>query len=219
MLLGGNEWKQASDEADAWWLARASRAGVTVITSAAQDIPDTQVRWAAEHFRSLGATVEGCQIQTRRDAADPRLLAQLAESAAIYLCGGDPGSAQHALRDTPAASALLARYREGVPIAGSSAGAMVLGGVCLVPGQGFATRPGLGFFSAAVIPHWRGANRRWRETAQRLAQAGEVIAIDESTGACWDGASWVTRGPGRALVVTPRGERPVGEDGPSPPVE
>ncbi|MGC1184477.1 MAG: Type 1 glutamine amidotransferase-like domain-containing protein [Candidatus Dormiibacterota bacterium] len=219
MLLGGNEWKKPSTEADSWWLSRASRAVVTVITSAAQDIPDTQVVWATDHFRELGATVEACQIQSRRDAADPLLLEQLAGAAAIYLCGGDPGAAQAALWDTPAASALLGAYRGGVPLAGSSAGAMVLSAVCLVPGRDFSTRPGLGLFAAAVVPHWRGANRRWREIAQRLAEVGEVIAIDESTGACWDGRSWSARGPGRALVVSTEGEFPIGEERPSPPVE
>ena len=219
MLLGGNEWRPGAEVPDSWWLARAARPEVTVVTSAAQDIPDTQVSWAAAYFKELGGTIEGCLIQTREDAADPRLLEQLGRAAAIYLCGGDPGAAQAVLVDTPAAEVLRSAYRGGVPVAGSSAGAMVLGEDCLLPGQDFALRPGLGLFPAVVVPHWSGAGRRWTEMASRLGREREVIAIDESTGICWDGQAWSVRGPGRAVLVTASGELEVGEGRPSPPVE
>ncbi|HVB13478.1 MAG TPA: Type 1 glutamine amidotransferase-like domain-containing protein [Candidatus Dormibacteraeota bacterium] len=219
LLLGGNEWRHGSEAADSWWLARASRPEVTVVTSAAQDIPDTQVNWAAAYFRELGGTVEGCQIQTRAGASDPRHLGQLADAAAIYLCGGDPAAAQEVLFETPAAEALRSAYRAGVPVAGSSAGAMILGTECLIPGQDFALRPGLGLFAAIVVPHWSGASRRWAEAASRLAREHEVVALDESTGLCWDGGDWAVRGPGRAVLVTGTGEVAVGEGRPSPPVE
>lgn len=219
MLLGGNEWRSGSEVADSWWLSRAARARVTVVTSAAQDIPETQVSWADRYFGQLGASVEGCLIQTRRDAADPARLEQLKDASAIYLCGGDPGAAQDVLWDSPAAEALRAAYRAGVPLAGSSAGAMVLGEECLVPGQDFALRRALGLVAAVVIPHWTGASRGWVQVASRLGREREVIAIDESTGICWDGSAWTVRGPGRAAVIGPAGELEVGEGRPSPPVE
>jgi cyanophycinase len=219
MLLGGNEWRPGSEAADSWWLSRATRPRVTVVTSAAQDIPDTQVSWAAAYFGELGGTVEGCQIQTLEDAADPRLLEQLTGAASIYLCGGDPAAAQRVLVGTPASTALRAAYRGGVPLAGSSAGAMVLSQACLVPRQDFALREGLGLFGAVVVPHWSGASRRWTEMATKLGREREVIAIDESTGVCWDGLAWAVRGPGRGVVVTGSGELEVGEGSPAPPVE
>ena len=219
MLLGGNEWRSGSEAADSWWLARATRSRVTVVTSAAQDIPDTQVSWATSYFEKLGGTVEGCQIQTRQDAADPRRLEQLARAASIYLCGGDPAAAQQVLVGTPAAEALWAAYRAGVPVAGSSAGAMVLSQRCLLPGQDLTLGDGLGLFAAVVVPHWSGAGRKWTTMASKLGRHREVIAIDESTGLCWDGVAWTVRGPGRAVVVTPSGELAAGEGRPAPPVE
>lgn len=219
LLLGGNEWRPGSEPADSWWLTRASRPEVTVVTSAAQDIPDTQVTWASAYFRRLAATVVGCRIQTRADAFDPRLVEQLSAAAAIYLCGGDPGSAQAVLFETPAAAALVAAYRGGVPVAGSSAGAMVLSSSCLVPGEGFGLRPGMGLFGAVVVPHWSGASRRWTEVATGLARDHEVVGIDESTGLCWEGKGWSVRGPGQAVIVAGSGKQEVGEGRPSPPVE
>ncbi len=219
MLLGGNEWRPGSEVADAWWLARAARPKVTVLTSAAQDIPDTQVSWAATYFAGLGAEVEGCRIQSRQEAADSRFLDQLLGAAAIYLCGGDPAAAQQVLVDTPAAQALWAAYRSGIPIAGSSAGAMVLSEACLFPGRAFSLKEGLGFFGPVVVPHWSTSRRSWSETVTRVALEREVLAIDESTGVCWDGHAWEVRGPGRAVLVTPTGEAGVGVDRPAAPVE
>lgn len=219
LLLGGNEWRSGSELADSWWLGRAAEPRVTVLTSAAQDIPATQVDWAAAYFGALGGTVEGCLIQTRADAADPRLLEQLAGAAAVYLCGGDPASAQRVLVDTPAAELLRAAYRGGVPVAGSSAGAMVLSKACLIPSQDFALGVGLGFFGAVVVPHWSGAGPRWTELAGRLGREREVVGIDESTGVCWDGRRWAVRGPGRAVVVTRSGVLGLEKFPLAPPVE
>ena len=219
MLLGGNEWRHGSEAADTWWLGRAAQPRVTIVTSAAQDIPDTQVSWAASYFRELGGTVDGCQIQTRENAAEPHLLEQLAGAASIYLCGGDPAAARRALAGTPAAEALRAAYRQGVPVAGSSAGAMVLSRACLLPGQDFDLGEGIGLFGAIVVPHWSGAGRRWTKMAAQLGREREVLAIDESTGVCWDGCDWAVRGPGRAVVLNASGELEVGEGRPAPPVE
>jgi cyanophycinase len=220
LLLGGNEWRPDSVAADSWWLARAARPEVTVLTSAAQDIPETAVGWAAAYFRQLGASVQGCFIQTGKDAADPRRLAQLSGAAAIYLCGGDPAAAQTVLYASPAAEQLRLAFRAGVPLAGSSAGAMVLGGGCLAPSQDFAVRPGLGLVPGVlVVPHWNSASSNWRRAAAGLAQEYQVVAVDESTGVCWDGRSWTVRGPGRAVLVTGSGEVQLGSGRPSPPVE
>ncbi|MGC1407305.1 MAG: Type 1 glutamine amidotransferase-like domain-containing protein, partial [Candidatus Dormiibacterota bacterium] len=127
--------------------------------------------------------------------------------------------AREVLIDSPAAEVLLSAYRAGVPLAGSSAGAMVLGTDCLLPGRDFCLRRGLGLMPAVVIPHWSDAGARWRQVAQRLARDHQVIAIDESTGLCWDGLTWTARGPGRAVMVTPTGDEEMGEGQPLPPVE
>jgi cyanophycinase-like exopeptidase len=219
LLLGGGEWHHAAEDPDSWWLARSPRPEVTVVTSAAQDIPTTQVGWAAAYFGEMGARVEGCQIQTRKDAGEPRFLQQLGNAAAIYLCGGDPGAAQEVLVNSPAAEVLISAYRAGVPLAGSSAGAMVLGSDCLVPGHDFGLRRGLGLVPAVVVPHWSSAGPRWRQVAAQLAREHQVIAIDESTGLCWDGVAWTARGPGRAVLVTSSGEQEIGEGQPLPPLE
>jgi cyanophycinase len=220
MLVGGDEWRSGAEAADSWWLGRASEAIVTVLTSAAQDHPGRAVEWARRYFEKLGAGVHPCLIQTAADAADPGRLEELRASQALYLCGGDPGAARQVLSASPAEAVVLELYRAGVPIAGSSAGAMVLAGSCLVPSDGMVLRPGLGLLPGAlVLPHWNSAGRSWRRRAAELASQLELLAIDERTGLCWDGDEWQVRGAGSARVLAPAGELGIGGGRPAPPLE
>ncbi len=201
LLLGGGEWQPGTEAADAWWLTHADRPVVTVVTTAAQDGPERALAVAARHYAALGATVLGCRIQTPADASDPARLAELERAAAIYLCGGDPGAARRVLVGSPAAAG-LARAAARIPIAGSSAGAMVLAGVCLLPGRGTAA-PGLGYLpGTAVAPHWDQADDRWRRRVARLVGGGVAcLGIDERTGLGWDRGGWRVLGPGGAEVL------------------
>jgi cyanophycinase-like exopeptidase len=220
MLVGGDEWRSGAEAADSWWLGRASAPTVTVLTSAAQDHPGRAVEWARRYFEKLGAKVRPCLIQTASDAADPGRLEELRASHGIYLCGGDPGAARQILSGSSVEAVLRELFRAGVPIAGSSAGAMVLAGSCLVPSDGMVVRPGIGLLPGAlVLPHWNSAGRSWRRRAAELASELELIAIDERTGLCWDGARWEVRGAGSARVVGPAGELGLGGGRPSPPLE
>lgn len=220
VLEGGNEWRPGCEVADRWWVARQGGAEATILTTAAQDGPERAVRWASSYFRGLGVAVRACPIQTVADASDPQLLRILAESGSVFICGGDPAAARDVLVGSPAGSMLLELYRRGVPLIGSSAGAMVLGARCLLPRLGFATLPGLGLLpNGVVVPHWNAAGASWRENAMKLVAQLEVLAVDEGTAAAWDGRSWQTLGAGRALVLSSAGELAVQGRLPSPPIE
>jgi len=211
LLLGGEEWRPGTEPADRWWLARAARPAVTVVTSAAGDQAERAVTWARRYFAGLGAAVDACHILTGADAADPARLQELEGAAALYLCGGDPALARSVLVGSPAGARLGARFRAGVPVAGSSAGAMVLADPCLLPAAGFATRPGLGLLPATVVvPHWGRATEPWRLAVARLTARHPCLCLDERTGVGWDGDAWRVLGAGGAVVIGPRGATPVG---------
>lgn len=208
VLLGGNEWRPGCEAADRWWIERGQVEVVTVLTTAAQDGPERPLSWARSYFQPLGVEVRGCLIQTPADAAADGLVRQLRSSAALFLCGGDPGAARRILVGSPAQEAIAGLFRRGVPVVGSSAGAMVLVGECLEPASGLQLRPGIGLVpGAVVVPHWNTAGPRWRARAAELAEQMTVLALDEMTAACWDGGVWRTLGPGRASVLTADGER------------
>lgn len=220
VLIGGSEWMPGCEALDLWWGSRAARKAVTVVTTAAQDGPERAMRRAEGYFSSIGFAADHCRIQTAKDAEDPRLLGVLSQATAIFLCGGDPSAARRVLVGSPAGRLLLDRYREGVPLVGSSAGAMVLAGACLVPSQHFAVQPGLGIVPRVlVVPHWNSAGAEWRRRVHELVDQYEVLAVDELTGVCWDGTSWSVLGAGSACVATSTAELVAGGGIPSPPIE
>ncbi len=218
MLVGGSEFLPGGEAADSWWLARARSPRVTLLPTANRDHPEAAVNLARSYFATIGAELEPCWLLRPADAARPALLAQLEGAGAVYLAGGDPGWLLEVLLGSPAAECLGTLFRRGVPLAGSSAGAMALVEHCLLPGDGFRTRPGLGLVAGvALAPHWDTWGGSWRG---RLSGLGlPVLAVDERTGVCWDGTSWTVRGAGGARLITAEGERGLDAGGLAAPIQ
>ncbi|MGH2688979.1 MAG: Type 1 glutamine amidotransferase-like domain-containing protein, partial [Actinomycetota bacterium] len=123
-------------------------------TAAARHRPEMAVETAAWHFGKVGGRVEGVMILDREAASDPRLVDRLAAARFVYLSGGDPPVVADVLRGTPAWEAILAANAAGGVLAGSSAGAMVLGPHMLAPMweepvAGLGLLPGI-----VVVPHF-----------------------------------------------------------------
>ena len=199
--MGGAEWTPPARGLDAWLLARAGAAPVTVVPTAAKDHPGMAVATARRHFEALGGAVEAAMVTTRSDAEDPAVRPLLAAARFLYLAGGDPGHLVRTLRGTPAWEGILDAWRAGAVLAGSSAGAMALCSTMLRPGAA-ATEAGLGvpgglLDALVVLPHFE----RW---PPRLGQVGSALAgrrlrvlgIDECTAVVIEGASCRILGAG-----------------------
>ena len=87
-----------------------------------------------EYWKQLGLTqakaidVEATYlpIYTREDAFNQKYVDAVANSALMYMSGGDPHHLAEVLIDTPLWSAIIENWRTGASLAGCSAGAMVL---------------------------------------------------------------------------------------------
>src|SRR5258708_24712674 len=77
-------------------------------------------------FAGLGLRVEELPVYTRSDAASADLAERATGAGLIYLTGGDPGLLAQTLRGTRVWAAMVAAWRAGAGLAGSSAGAMAL---------------------------------------------------------------------------------------------
>jgi hypothetical protein len=109
------------------------------------------------------------------------------------------------LRGSAAWRAMLRLLERGGVLAGSSAGAMVMGGRAWAPGEGW--REGLGAAPGlAVVPHHATLAARWNvEEMRRGLPAGvTLVGLDECTGLAGGGAEWRALGAGEATVY--RGE-------------
>lgn len=212
-LVGGDEFRPGNEETDAALIAAAAGGPAFILpTAAARQDPSAAVATGQAWFGALGLVVEELPVLTRRDALAHPLAARAAEGRFFYLTGGDPGLAVDVLRDSPVWQAIVAAWRGGAALAGSSAGAMALGQWTLLRERwpNHARRrfaPGLGLVPrVAVVPHFDTAGRRWQ--AASPPDGVILLALDERTAALWDGREWRITGPGRATVLG--ADRPAG---------
>ncbi len=211
-LVGGGEWR-AGCTFDAELLERSGSRQVLVLpTAAAYEHPERSVDAAARHFAGLGADVVGLMVLGRRDAEDDGNAAAVRAAGFIYLGGGSSLHLRSVLKDSAVWHALDAAWRSGAVLAGSSAGAMVLGDPMIDP-RGGAFTIGLGLVEQlAVLPH---ADSWSPEKAHRtfsLATGGvRIVAIDEQTALIREpDGQWRHAGTGKAVVYLDG--RPAGLD-------
>ncbi|MGH9115933.1 MAG: Type 1 glutamine amidotransferase-like domain-containing protein [Acidimicrobiales bacterium] len=201
-LVGGSEWTPGcSFDAELW--EASGRADVVVLpTASAYEHPERSVQVATSWFAGLGAKVRGLMVLTRADAMDREAAAAVRAARFLYLGGGSPMHLRSVLKDSPVWSALTDAWRDGAVVAGSSAGAMVLGDP-MVDARGGALTLGLGLIDhLAVLPH----HDTWsEEKAHRTVQLAtghlRIAAIDERTALIRDpDANWKRSGAGEVTV-------------------
>ena len=223
-LVGGDEFHPGNEDHDRLLADVALRHGgpAYVIATAAREHPDAAVATATAWFASLGLSVAELRLQSRRQAADRATAALAAGGSLFYLAGGDPGRVPRILAGTTAWEAILGAWRRGAVLAGSSAGAMALGGWTLiresVPGDARrSARPALGVVPGiAVVPHFETFGNRWLPSVRPVATAAGVtlLGIDERTAALWQSGTWRATGSGSVHVLGPTGEVTYGAGAP-----
>jgi cyanophycinase len=201
-LVGGGEWA-AGCTFDAELLAQSGSREVLVLpTAAAYEHPARAVEAATRHFGELGASVVGLMVLGRRDAEDDGNAAVVGAARFIYLGGGSSLHLRSVLKDSAVWRALETAWQSGAVLAGSSAGAMVLGDP-MIDERGGAFTVGLGLVEQlAVLPH---ADSWSHEKAHRtfsLATGGvRIAAIDEQTALIREpDGRWRHTGAGKAVV-------------------
>jgi cyanophycinase len=209
-LVGGGEWTQGCEFDRELWEASGKAEVVVLPTAAAYEHPQRAVDTAASWFASFGATVRPAMILARTDALDGDNAKAVAAARFIYLSGGSPMHLRSVLKDTPVWSALVQAWRSGAVVAGSSAGAMVLGDPMVDP-RGGALTLGLGLVpQLAVLPHYdTWSEEKANRTVQLATGHLRIAAIDERTALIRDpGGQWRVAGAGAVTVYVDG--KPVG---------
>jgi cyanophycinase len=212
-LIGGDEFHPGNEPHDEVLAAAARGRGpaYVVATAAARSHPEAAVRHAASWFKQFDLDVVELRAYTRAQAQSSTTAAAASEAAFVYIVGGDPGLVASVLRETPVGDALIAAWRNGAVLAGSSAGAMALCEWVLVRQTfpGTADRrpvPGLAVVpNSAVLPHHNTFGTRWFPSARAALPEAVLIGVDERTCALWQTGEWRCLGSG-GITVYPGGD-------------
>ena len=207
VLAGGAEFSGRMRDLDRRAMGHAGGVGAAIRIVPAAAAPDNNQDRAGgrgvDWFRSLGATDVACSaIVDRASANDPREADNLTCADLIYLLGGFPAHLAESLQHSRSWLAAIRAYGTGAVIAGSSAGAMVLGERFYDPAAS-TIRPGLRVIgSTLVIPHHERMGPTWASRLETLAPGSLLLGLDESTGIIDDAGNegWTVYGGGEAVV-------------------
>ena len=210
-LVGGDELHPGNEEQDRVLVEAADGGPAYVVaTAAGRQRPDLAVRHAVEWFGTLGLTVEELPATKRSHATSTENAERARGGRFFYLVGGDPGLVPKTLAGTQVWDAIVAAWRNGAALAGSSAGAMAMGEWTLIrdrmPGDDRRQyRPALGLVPGVVVlPHFETFGHRWVESAQAAAPRDDVVllGVDERSAAVWHDGRWRAYGPGAVTVIS-----------------
>jgi cyanophycinase len=181
-LVGGAEWTEGCTFDRELWEVSGGPDVVVLPTAAAYEHPDRAVDTATRWFATFGATAHGLLVLNRRDAENESLAQQVRQARFVYLGGGSPLHLRSVLKDSLVWAALVDAWRLGAVVAGSSAGAMVLGDPMVDP-RGGALTLGLGLVGhLAVLPHYdTWSEEKAHRTVQLATGHLRIAAVDERT--------------------------------------
>lgn len=218
VLQGGSEFKGRMRVSDlrAIELAGGRDAQLSIVPAAAA--PDRNHRRAGENgrswFRSLGArNIVVLPLIDRLSADDPVIASRLSRSRLIYLLGGFPQYLAAVLEGSLGWKAMCEAMGAGAVLAGSSAGAMVMGDFFYNPLDRSVVK-GLGILrSTSIIPHFNAFGRQWVDRLQKELPLATLMGIDEETGIINDGSvgTWSVYGKGVVTIFRDGRQEVFGE--------
>ena len=145
-------------------------------------------------FRKLGAAeVVAVRPETREDAHDADLVAALHGATGIFMTGGNQLKLSAVISGTPLGEAIVEAHRDGVVVAGTSAGASIqsshmvaFGGPGATPKQRMTqVAAGLGLLESVVIDQHFDQRNRYGRLLMIVSQSPQLlgIGVDEDTAA------------------------------------
>jgi cyanophycinase len=203
-LVGGEEFRVGCEEMDREIMAASGGdpARVVVIPTAAVTGPAKAANDGVTHFAKLGGDASQLMVMEREQADDAGFVLPSRDADVVYFTGGSPDHLLTTIKDSQLLTALLEMMDRDFVLAGSSAGAMVMGSMMRRPRAGGWVE-GLGLVpGVAVMPHHE--NRDPVETSRELEREGPsgltVLGIDARTGCLGRPGAWKVVGSGKVTV-------------------
>ena len=202
-LVGGHEWTDGCRPIDERLLKETGAKEVLVApTAAAYEQPQRVIDGAAAYFGEFGVKVKTLDVMARPAASDKANVKAVRAAKLIYFGHGSPLHLRSVLKDSPVWEGLVAAWNDGTAVAGTGAGAMVLGDPMVDP-RGGAFTLGLGLvpsMAAMTTTHeWHHETKR--RTIQLATKGVPLVAVDDATAALRSPeGEWSVLGVGTATV-------------------
>jgi cyanophycinase len=167
-------------------------------------------------FESFGARAVNMPLEHREECFDDALMDKLEHATGIFITGGNQLRLSTILGGTPVARALRRRNAEGIPLAGTSAGAAIMPEHMIAGGRGGPSpresgvelAPGLGLTNRVIIDQHFNQRGRMGRLLAALSFNPFVcgLGIDENTAGFIDPeGNMEVVGRGTITVIDPSG--------------
>ena len=206
-LVGGDEFSEKCVSMDTWVLNRTKspRPMVAIVpTAAAHESPNRAAENGSIHFKKLGAETIEPMILSRKDAYDQAKLSELNQANLIYFTGGNPQHLLDTIRGTPTEIALKEALIKGTILAGSSAGAMIMGS--LMRYRRWIDSLGI-VENLAILPHHEKSSPEVviNDCSSELSKGLRIIGVDGATGLFISNSEAHVLGAGIVTKYSPKG--------------
>ena len=201
-LVGGDEFRHGCEAMDQELLSAvdASRPTVLVVpTAAAAESPARAASNGVGYFSSLGAEASALMVLGPDHANDGELLAPVDGADVIYFTGGNPTHLLETIGESLLLKMLVRAVERGALLAGSSAGAMVMGSWMRFRGW----RRALDIAGpVAILPHHERSepNAVANELGGSAPHDVDVLGIDGMTACLARDDGWRVVGAGSVVV-------------------
>jgi cyanophycinase len=116
-------------------LAGGEKARIVIMTTATQ-LPEEVAAEYTEVFKRLGVKqIEAVDVSQRTDAMKPESVETIEQATGVFFTGGDQLHITSLMGGTPLQKAIVERYEKDLIIAGTSAGAAMMGNSMILTGD------------------------------------------------------------------------------------
>ena len=203
-LAGGEEFRAGCEPMDLEIIRRCDIQSpkVLIIPTAADTAPNRAAKNGVDYFTRLGADSFDLMILNKSDANDNELVQGIHEADIIYFTGGNPDHLLDSLNGTILLRSIMSKVKNGAILAGSSAGAMVMGSLMRRPKLG-QWITGLSIAeNIAVLPHHEKSDPEStsEELTSKVSPEITVFGIDARTACISTPEGWVIAGAGNVTA-------------------
>lgn len=196
-------------------LAGGRSARIVIIPTASSFREEVIEAYAEVFVRHGAASWSVVDPQTRVEADDPALVADLEQATGVFMTGGNQLKLSQLFAGTAAGDAILAAHRRGAVVGGTSAGASIMSEFMISLGdEGITPRQrstqlthGLGLLPGVIVDQHFAQRQRYGRLMSIVASSPNLIGvgIDEDTAIeVTDGRAFTVMGRGAAYVLDAR---------------